>query len=95
MLEGPYGLSDRLHNINAAAIAGALVVFDEFHLMPAQKAFLTAVAGLRLFRDLCQSVWMTATATEPLRKVLGEALDTNQFPRRPKTPRVFMLNYPA
>jgi CRISPR/Cas system-associated endonuclease/helicase Cas3 len=31
LLSGPYGLSDRLHNINAAAIAGALVVFDEFH----------------------------------------------------------------
>ena len=84
LLEGPYGLSDRLHNINAAAIAGAMVVFDEFHLMPAQKAFLTAVAGLRLFRDLCQSVWMTATATEPLRKVLGEALDTNQVPATPE-----------
>lgn len=80
LLDGPYGLSDRLHNINAAAIVGALVVFDEFHLMPAQKAFLTAVAGLHLFRDLCQSVWMTATATQPLGAVLREALDTAPVP---------------
>jgi CRISPR-associated endonuclease/helicase Cas3 len=84
LLEGPYGLSDRLHNINAAAIAGALVVFDEFHLMPAQKAFLTAVAGLHLFRDLCQSVWMTATATEPLQKVLQTALNIAEVPATPE-----------
>lgn len=80
LLDGPYGLSDRLHNINAAAIAGALVVFDEFHLMEPQKAFLTAVAGLRMFRDLCQSVWMTATATQPLEQVLGEALEAVVIP---------------
>jgi CRISPR-associated endonuclease/helicase Cas3 len=84
LLDSPYGLSDRLHNINAAAIAGALVVFDEFHLMPVQMAFLTAVAGLHLFRDLCQSVWMTATATEPLEKVLREALNTPQVPATPE-----------
>lgn len=74
LLDGPYGLSNRLHNVNAAAIAGALVVFDEFHLMEQQRAFLTAVACLRLFRGLCQSVWMTATATEPLERTVRDAL---------------------
>lgn len=80
LLENPYGLSRGLHNINAAAIAGALVVFDEFHLMPTGKAFLTAVAGMRLFRDLCQSVWMTATATRVMQTVLRDALATEQVP---------------
>jgi CRISPR-associated endonuclease/helicase Cas3 len=80
LLDGPYGLSDRLHNVNAAAVAGSVVVFDEFHLMEPQKAFLTAVAGLHLFRDLCQSVWMTATATRSLENVLQEALDTVSVP---------------
>jgi len=80
LLDGPYGLSDRLHNVNAAAVAGALVVFDEFHLMEPHRAFLTAVAGLHLFRDLCQSVWMTATATRPLEQVLAEALGTISVP---------------
>jgi CRISPR-associated endonuclease/helicase Cas3 len=80
LLDGPYGLSDRLHNVNAAAVAGALVVFDEFHLMEPHRAFLTAVAGLHLFRDLCQSVWMTATATQPLEQVLAEALETTSVP---------------
>ncbi|MCS6927799.1 MAG: CRISPR-associated helicase Cas3', partial [Candidatus Binatia bacterium] len=80
LLDGPYGLSDRLHNVNAAAIAGALVVFDEFHLMEPHRAFLTAVASLYLFRELCQSVWMTATATQPLEQVLTAALGTTSVP---------------
>lgn len=80
LLDGPYGLSNRLHNINAAAIAGSLLVFDEFHLMEPQRAFLTAVAGLHLFRDLCQSVWMTATATQPLEDLLHESLATQSVP---------------
>jgi CRISPR-associated endonuclease/helicase Cas3 len=80
LLDGPYGLSSRLHNINAAAVAGTLVVFDEFHLMEPQKAFLTAVAGLYLFRELCQSVWMTATATHPLERALKDALNAQRIP---------------
>lgn len=73
LLDQPYRLSERLHNINAAAVAGALVVFDEFHLMEPPRAFLTAAAGLHLFRDLSQSVWMTATATQPLVALVGDA----------------------
>jgi CRISPR-associated endonuclease/helicase Cas3 len=79
-LDGPYGLSDRLHNINAATLVGSLVVFDEFHLMEPSKAFLTAVAASYLFRKLCQSVWMTATATQPLEKMLIDALGAFSVP---------------
>jgi CRISPR-associated endonuclease/helicase Cas3 len=80
LLDQPYGLSERLHNINAAAVAGALVVFDEFHLMEPHRAFLTAAAGLHLFRGLCQSVWMTATATRPLVDLLADAVGAVQVP---------------
>jgi CRISPR-associated endonuclease/helicase Cas3 len=62
----PYGLSTRLWNINAAAMAGKLIVFDEFHLMGPAEAFVTALFGVGMFKDLCVSVWMTATATSPL-----------------------------
>ena len=74
LLLGPYGLPGKLHNVNAAAVAGALVVFDEFHLMEPQRAFLTGIAGLHLFRGLTQSVWMTATATPALVRELSERL---------------------
>jgi CRISPR-associated endonuclease/helicase Cas3 len=74
LLGGPYGLSASQHNLNSAAVAGALVVFDEFHLMAPGLAFLTGAAGLNLFHHLTQCVWMTATATPPLRRVLADAL---------------------
>ena len=83
LLDGPHGLSRGLHNINAAAVIGTLVVFDEFHLMPPDKAFLTAVAGMHLFGSLCQSVWMTATATSALESVLRDALATEPVPSDP------------
>jgi len=80
LLDQPYGLSERLHNINAAAIAGALVVFDEFHLMEPHRAFLTATAGLHLFSELSQSVWMTATATGPLVELISDATGAVPIP---------------
>jgi CRISPR-associated endonuclease/helicase Cas3 len=95
LLCGPYGLSDRLHNINAAAIAGALVVFDEFHLMAPDKAFLTAVAGLRLFKHLCQSVWMTATATAPLEQMLRDELDAMPVPDGETSARQMLDSLPS
>ena len=66
LLGGPFGLSNRLRNINAALTIGSMLVFDEFHLMPADKAFLTGVAMSHLFKSFHQSVWMTATATSVL-----------------------------
>jgi CRISPR-associated endonuclease/helicase Cas3 len=62
----PYGLSNKLWNINAAAIAGKMIVFDEFHLMEPDRAFASALFGVCLFKDLCVTVWMTATATSAL-----------------------------
>lgn len=80
LLDGPYGLSERLHNINAAATVGTLLVFDEFHLMPPDKAFLTAVAMLQLFGPLTQSVWMTATASTCLDQMIQDALHAISVP---------------
>ncbi|MDX2180977.1 MAG: CRISPR-associated helicase Cas3' [Bryobacteraceae bacterium] len=73
---GPYGLPDKLYNINAAAVAGNLVVFDEFHLMDADRAFRTAVECVQLFQPATLSVWMTATATTPLCDFLASELGT-------------------
>ena len=78
LLGEPYSLGPSLHNVNSAAIEGSLVVFDEFHLMPPDKAFLTAIAELRMFNDLCQSIWMTATATEPLCSLLVRHLKARE-----------------
>jgi CRISPR-associated endonuclease/helicase Cas3 len=74
-LLGPYSLPPILHNINAAAVAGNLVVFDEFHLMDTARAFITACHAIRTFGRATLSVWMTATATTPLCDYLKERLD--------------------
>src|SRR5262249_41525608 len=75
LLHSPYSASDRLHNMNGAALAGALVVFDEFHLMEIGRAFMTAAAFARWFEGVCQTVWMTATATSPVVEVLTRELE--------------------
>jgi CRISPR-associated endonuclease/helicase Cas3 len=75
MLCASYGLSRRQANTNCAIATGNLVVFDEFHLMQPDEAFLTAVEGMRLFGAVSRSVWMTATATEPLMETLRERLE--------------------
>jgi CRISPR-associated endonuclease/helicase Cas3 len=95
LLCGPYGLSERLHNLNAAAITGSLVVFDEFHLMPPSRAFLTALAALRLFTGLCQSVWMTATATAPLEQLLCSVLSAVPVPEGDAAMRAMLESLPS
>jgi CRISPR-associated endonuclease/helicase Cas3 len=94
-LDSPYSLSESQHNVNCAAVAGALVVFDEFHLMPPDKAFLTAVAAIKMFRSLCQSVWMTATATKPLERLLVKELDAAAVPESDEALREMMDAIPA
>jgi CRISPR-associated endonuclease/helicase Cas3 len=78
LLCGPYGLPDKLRNINGAIAAGNLIVFDEFHLMQTNRAFLTAAACLQMFGQTVRSVWMTATATSPLTDVLGRVLNASE-----------------
>lgn len=95
LLDQPYGLSDRLHNINSAAVAGALVVFDEFHLMEPHRAFLTAAAGLHLFGVLSQSVWMTATATRPLVDLIGDAVGAVSVPENEAEWRALLDSLPS
>lgn len=80
LLGSPYGLGPSLHNINSAALAGCLLVFDEFHLMEPDQAFMTALAGCIGFRGMSQSVWMTATATPPLCDQLSQHLSVASIP---------------
>lgn len=94
-LDSPYSLSEGQHNVNCAAIAGALVVFDEFHLMPLDKAFLTAAAVIKMFHGLCQSVWMTATATKPLERLLVKELGAAAVPESDEALREMMGAIPA
>jgi CRISPR-associated endonuclease/helicase Cas3 len=95
LLSGPYGLSSKLHNINSAAVMGALVVFDEFHLMQPNQAFLTAAACLQLFRGFSQCAWMTATATAPLEDNLQDALFVKPVPASEQERDKMLSSVPA
>jgi CRISPR-associated endonuclease/helicase Cas3 len=75
----PYGLPRKLWNINAAAIAGKLIAFDEFHLMGPAEAFVTALFGVEMFKKMCTSVWMTATATAPLTQMIKARIGASEI----------------
>ena len=65
----------RLGNINAGALLGSLIVFDEFHLLEPDKAMQTAIEMLERLKPFSQFVIMTATLTtrshELLQGILG------------------------
>lgn len=74
-LNCPVSLPQRVGNINAGALLGSLVVFDEFHLLEPDKAMNTAIEMLERLKPFSQFVIMTATlatkSMESLKGILG------------------------
>ena len=60
----PVSLPGRLANINAGALLGSLVVFDEFHLLQPDKSMGTAIEMLDRLKPFCRFVLMTATLSD-------------------------------
>jgi CRISPR-associated endonuclease/helicase Cas3 len=71
----PYGLPRRLDNINAGALVGSYLVFDEFHLYPANEMMLTVLAMCRMLKGLSRFILMSATFSAPFLKAIAKALD--------------------
>lgn len=57
----PYSLPYRLANLNAGAIAGSYLVFDEFHLFDPEAALPTILHALPTLSRLAPVMLMTAT----------------------------------
>lgn len=57
----PYALGTRRANLNAGAVIGSYLVFDEFHLYPQGGALKTTLQVLKLLNDITPFVLMTAT----------------------------------
>lgn len=74
-LNCPVSLPQRLGNVNAGALLGSLVVFDEFHLLEPGKSMDTAIEMLERLKPFSQFVIMTATLSikslNTLREILG------------------------
>lgn len=76
----PYALSRSQANLNAGAIVGSYLVFDEFHLFPPEGALKTTLQVLRLLKDVTLFVLMTATFSstmlDELKRLLGAEVVT-------------------
>ncbi len=60
----PLPLSKSQANVNAGAIIGSYLVFDEFHLLDSKLSMNTTLEMLRLLGDLCRFCIMTATMSD-------------------------------
>ena len=57
----PFSLPIPQSNLNAGALVGGLVVFDEYHLLDPNRSLRTAFLLNQHLAGLCRLVWMTAT----------------------------------
>ena len=60
----PLSLSQRQANINAGALIGSYLVFDEFHLLDTKLSMATSLGVVRLLEKLSRVCIMTATLTD-------------------------------
>lgn len=78
-LNVPYALSGRKANVNAGAVVGSYLVFDEFHLFPhddeGMGAMPATIQMLRLLRHTTPFVLMTATFSQTMLEGLATLLD--------------------
>lgn len=71
----PYSLSRRQANLNAGAVAGAYLVFDEFHLFAPNSTLPTALDMLGRIKGLAPILLMTATFSAEMLGELAAWLD--------------------
>ena len=60
----PLSLSRRQANINAGALVGSYLVFDEYHLLDQKLSMATTLGMLKILGKLCRFCIMTATLSK-------------------------------
>ncbi len=81
----PLSLSKRQANINAGALVGSYLVFDEFHLLDPKLSMATTIGMLKTLKNLSRFCIMTATLSEEYINKLktavnAEVVSINDFP---------------
>lgn len=71
----PYSLPRRLANLNAGAMVGSYIVFDEFHLLDPSSTLPTVMYALKQLREVAPVLVMTATFSGEMLKNLADELD--------------------
>ncbi|MBK8903488.1 MAG: CRISPR-associated helicase Cas3' [Anaerolineaceae bacterium] len=70
----PYGLGNRLANLNAGAIMSSYLVFDELHLYDPDTTLPTTLEMLKIFRGITPFIVMTATFSSSMLQELADLL---------------------
>ncbi len=70
----PLPLSPRQANVNAGALVGSYLVFDEFHLLDSELSMATTLGSLKMLGNLCRCCIMTATLSDHYMQALKESL---------------------
>lgn len=83
-LNYPYGVSKRQANLHAAAVMGAYLVFDEFHLLDPTSTLPTTLAMLKLLKGITPFMLMTATFSGTMLDELAKELDAEVIPATPE-----------
>lgn len=71
----PYSLPNRWANLNAGAMPGAYIVFDEFHLLDPNSTLKSALYAIKQLSKLAPVLLMTATFSATMLKELAHELD--------------------
>ena len=77
LLSIPLSLSKRQANINAGALIGSYLIFDEFHLLEYQRSFCTLLHLLSFLRGFSPFCLMTATMSGNALTKIGQYLDAS------------------
>lgn len=75
----PYSLSGRKGNINAGALVGSYLVFDEFHLFAPDSTLPTTLQMLKTLKKVSPFILMTATFSQLMLEKLAVYLDAEPF----------------
>ena len=70
----PLPLSPRQANVNAGALIGSYLVFDEFHLLDEKLSMATTIGALKMLGNLSRCCIMTATLSNGFMKLLQDNL---------------------
>lgn len=82
----PYGIPRKLDNLNAGALVGSYLIFDEFHLYPHQEMMLTVIAMLKMLKGISRFMLMSATFSSVLLQELAAILEADAFHDLPDVP---------
>ncbi|MFN8356383.1 MAG: CRISPR-associated helicase Cas3' [Spirosomataceae bacterium] len=75
----PLPLSPRQANINAGALIGSYLVFDEFHLLDSELSMATTIGTLKMLGNLCRCCIMTATLSEDFMSSMTTELGSDSW----------------